>query len=122
MQFCYNPIIAKDGGHLYERSSNSGFPYRLSYQYLYSRRHCHPEYLRHGNLICSGGDLSLLCGIRVEGSGSRYSGQWNCIGREQMDIPTLSALPSDHPRENEEFQQFCAAWIAKLSRLCRKSM
>ena len=27
------------------------------YQYLYSRRHYHPEYLWHGNLACEGGEI-----------------------------------------------------------------
>ena len=46
------------------------------------------------------GDLSELCGIRVEGAGARYSGQWNCAGREQISVPTLSAMPSDDPHED----------------------
>jgi len=110
------------------------------------------------------GDLTNLCGIRVTGAGERYSGQWNCSGREAMEIPELSALPSDDPTEDgigrlarveltsaeivawdavtgqpmlvrnrcgkgfvytftlwaypghEEFQEFCAAWIAKLAK------
>lgn len=52
--------------------------------------------------LWNNGDLSDLCGIRVTGCGSRYSGQWNAIGRETMAIPELSALPSDDPGEDGE--------------------
>ena len=109
------------------------------------------------------GDLQELCGIRVTGKGSRYSGQWNSANRVAMPSPELSALPSDHCMEDghgylaevelsgaqivawdsdtgkpmlvryacgkgwvytftlwaypghEQFQSFCAAWIAELA-------
>lgn len=48
------------------------------------------------------GDLSELCGIRVHGKSSVYSGQWNCCNRESMTIPALSALPNDSPYEDGE--------------------
>ncbi len=114
--------------------------------------------------LWNGGDLTQLCGIRVNGCGSKYSGQWNCAGREAILEPELSALPSDHPDEDgpscladitldgaqvvawdafsgkpmlvkkplgkgwvytftlwaypghEQFQRFCAAWIAELAK------
>lgn len=109
------------------------------------------------------GDLRELCGIRVTGKGSRYSGQWNSENRVTMPSPALSALPSDHFMEDgqgylaevellgaeivawdsdtgkpmlvrcpcgkgwvytftlwaypghEQFQSFCASWVAKLA-------
>lgn len=51
------------------------------------------------NLI-NDGDLSDLCGIRVKGKGGIYCGQWNCAGREQMQEPELSSMPSDNPDED----------------------
>lgn len=46
------------------------------------------------------GDLTELCGIVVRGSGQTYSGQWNCAGRENLDEPELSAMPSDDVGED----------------------
>lgn len=45
--------------------------------------------------LINGGDLSSICGIRVLGRGTEYSGQWNCAGRENYTEPVLSELPSD---------------------------
>lgn len=50
--------------------------------------------------LWNNGDLTELCGIRVLGRDERYSGQWNCAGRETMKEPQLSALPSDDPHED----------------------
>lgn len=41
------------------------------------------------------GDLSELCGVKVRGAGRKYSGQWNCAGREHFPEVELSAMPSD---------------------------
>lgn len=48
------------------------------------------------------GELSELCGIRVNGAGERYSGQWNGEGRYAMAEPSISAMPSDRPGEDGE--------------------
>lgn len=47
------------------------------------------------------GDLSDFAGIRVKGRGVRYSGQWNCAGRESMAEPELSAMPNDSSEEDD---------------------
>ena len=44
--------------------------------------------------------LEALCGIRVEGKGETYCGQWNCADRAAMEEPELSAMPSDSPDED----------------------
>ncbi|MBE6930189.1 MAG: hypothetical protein E7463_07920 [Ruminococcaceae bacterium] len=46
------------------------------------------------------GDLSRLCGIRVNGRGTAYCGQWNCAGREAITEPELAAMPSDDAGED----------------------
>ena len=46
------------------------------------------------------GDLSDICGIKVNGAGERYSGVWNTLQRELMQEPDLSALPSDDAEED----------------------
>lgn len=52
------------------------------------------------------GDLSELCGIKVNGRGEAYCGQWNCPGRDEMEEASLSAMPSDSSEEDGE--AFCA--------------
>ncbi len=47
-----------------------------------------------------GGDLGELCGIRVKGIGSEYSGQWNSALKEIVVEPELSAMPSDSSEED----------------------
>ena len=114
--------------------------------------------------LWQGGDLSDLCGIRVNGTGVKYCGQWNALNKETVPAPILSSLPSDSPDEDgealladvtlagaqivawdaatgkpmlvrnkvgkgwvytftiwaypghEDFQNFCAAWIADLAK------
>ena len=114
--------------------------------------------------LWNGGDLTELCGVKVEGKGVVYSGQWNGEGKEKMAVPSLSALPSDSKFEDgegrladvtltdaeivawdavtgkpmlvkkqygkgwvytftlwaypghEEFQEFCATWLARLAK------
>ena len=46
------------------------------------------------------GDLTDMCGIRVLGRGTEYSGQWNCRDREMWPEPALSAVPSDSVSED----------------------
>ncbi len=113
--------------------------------------------------LLNDGDLSEFCGIKVNGKGVEYCGQWNCKQREKMPEPELSAMPSDSIDEDgkailadielcgaevvawdsasgkpmlvrynigkgavytftlwaypghEQFQHFCASWVAKLS-------
>jgi len=48
------------------------------------------------------GDLSEFAGLRVKGRGARYSGQWNCAGRELWTEPELSAMPSASDMEDGE--------------------
>ena len=50
--------------------------------------------------LWNGGDLRELCGIRVLGRGVRYSGQWNCAGKENVPEPELSAIPSSSVTED----------------------
>jgi len=52
--------------------------------------------------LWNNGDLSDLCGIRVLGPGTPYSGQWNAAGRETFAEPQLSALPNHSPDEDGE--------------------
>jgi len=65
--------------------------------------------------LWNAGDLSELCGICVEGRGEKYSGQWNCSGREIMKEPELSAMPSDDIGEDGEADlaevQLCGAEV-----------
>ena len=46
------------------------------------------------------GDLTGLCGIKVMGKGSVYSGQWNAKDREKMTESDLSAMPNDFEGED----------------------
>jgi hypothetical protein len=46
------------------------------------------------------GDLAEFCGLKVNGPGKCYSGQWNAIGREDFAIPELSGVPSKSPEED----------------------
>ena len=100
------------------------------YQYLYSRRHYHPQYIWDGSLDCENGeikeiysldypviwfrpgpekdeqsfditDLSDICGIRVIGRGVEYCGRFNCKNRESIPVPELSAMPSDSTEETK---------------------
>lgn len=50
--------------------------------------------------LIRGGDLSDICGIKVKGAGEEYSGNFNCIDRDTMPEPELSALPSDSTEED----------------------
>ena len=50
--------------------------------------------------LYNGGDLRSLCGIRVMGKGEKYCGQFNCENKTQLEMPVLSAMPSDHPLED----------------------
>ncbi len=50
--------------------------------------------------LYSGGDISDLAGIKVNGRGGRFSGQWNSADRESMVEPELSAMPSHSPDED----------------------
>lgn len=52
--------------------------------------------------LWNGGDLTELCGVKVEGKGVKYGGQWNGQGREKMTVPSLSSLPSDSWDEDGE--------------------
>lgn len=47
-----------------------------------------------------GGDLSELCGLRVNGRGTEYSGQWNSPLKNVVCEPELSAMPSDDTNED----------------------
>ena len=46
------------------------------------------------------GDLTELCGLKVNGKGKKYSNQWNCKNRDMVDEPELIALPNDHVGED----------------------
>lgn len=46
------------------------------------------------------GDLSELCGIIVKGKGEYYSGQWNCNGYYDMEMPELSSMPNENVMED----------------------
>lgn len=46
------------------------------------------------------GDLSELCGIKVSRGETVYCGQWNCADRNSINVPELSAMPSDCPCED----------------------
>jgi len=48
------------------------------------------------------GDFENLCGIKVNGKGVNYSGQWNCKNKETMPEPQLSAAPSKNSEEDGE--------------------
>ncbi|MBO5649716.1 MAG: hypothetical protein J6S76_07360 [Clostridia bacterium] len=48
------------------------------------------------------GDLSELCGIKVNGKGKRYSGQWMCKDWHTMQEPELSAAPYKSEDEDGE--------------------
>ena len=50
--------------------------------------------------LMNDGDLSQMCGIKVNGPGVVYSGQWNCMDREYICESELSAMPSDYPCED----------------------
>lgn len=52
------------------------------------------------------GDLSELCGIKVNGKGQEYCGQWECENRELITESDLSAIPSDD--ENEDGKAYLA--------------
>jgi len=50
--------------------------------------------------LINNGDISDICGIKVEGKGEEFSGVWNTENIENMPSPELSALPSDSPEED----------------------
>lgn len=50
--------------------------------------------------LWNSGDLSELCGIRVDGSGTPCSGEWNAAGRENFPEPELSSQPNHSPDED----------------------
>lgn len=50
--------------------------------------------------LMNGGDLSELCGIKVSRGETVYCGQWNCADRNSINVPELSAMPSDCPCED----------------------
>ena len=57
------------------------------------------------------GDLSDLCGIKVTGVGSEYSGQWNSALEGTVTEPELSAIPSDSAEEDGE-ARLCSIELA----------
>lgn len=46
------------------------------------------------------GDLTEMCGIKVNGRGQAYSGQWCSALRDEIPEPELSAIPSDCAEED----------------------
>lgn len=50
--------------------------------------------------LWNNGDLSELCGVKIQGYGSRFSGSWNCADREKFPAVSLSAIPSHSPDED----------------------
>ncbi len=46
------------------------------------------------------GDLSEMCGFKVNGKGKRYSNQWNCENRDEISEPEIISLPNDHAGED----------------------
>ena len=50
--------------------------------------------------LMNDGDLSEFLGIKINGKGVSYSGQWNSIDFENIKKPELSALPSDDINED----------------------
>jgi len=50
--------------------------------------------------LMNGGDLSELCGIKATRGETVYCGQWNCADRNSINVPELSAMPSDCPCED----------------------
>ncbi len=64
--------------------------------------HTRREFLRDMEdlALMNNGDLSEFLGIKVNGKGVEYSGQWNSIDFENIKKPELSALPSDDVNED----------------------
>ena len=50
--------------------------------------------------LWNNGDLSELCGVKIQGYDSRFSGSWNCADREKFPAVSLSAIPSHSPDED----------------------
>ncbi len=46
------------------------------------------------------GDLFDLCGIKVNGRGEKYSGEWSCENRDDMPKPELISLPNNNADED----------------------
>ncbi len=95
----WNTLISEDYGKLCEFVEEGGVLLTGLPQFS---THVEREFLRDMEdlSLMNGGDLTELCGIRVNGAGDVYSGQWNCKGRDRVEEPELSALPSDCPCED----------------------
>ena len=52
--------------------------------------------------LYNGGDLSEFCGVKVNGAGELFSGDWNGVDRENYPEVTLSAIPSKSVTEDGE--------------------
>lgn len=65
--------------------------------------HVKREFLRDFNdlALWNDGDLSEFAGIKVNGRGEKFSGQWNCAWRETMPEVELSAAPNDDINEDD---------------------
>lgn len=50
--------------------------------------------------LCNDGDLSELCGVKVMGKGTPYSGQWMAADRSKFHEPELSREPNHSPDED----------------------
>ena len=65
--------------------------------------HVKRDFLRDFNdlALWNNGDLSKIAGIKVNGRGEKFSGQWNCAWRETLPEVELSAAPNDDVNEDD---------------------
>lgn len=95
----WNTMIEEDFRKLYEFVSEGGTLFTGLPQFS---THVRRDFLRDWRdlALWNNGDLSELCGVRILGPGERYSGQWNCAGRETFPDVELSAVPSESSAED----------------------
>lgn len=89
----WNTMIAEDHAKLEEFVRNGG---TLLVGIAQFSTHVRREFLNDMSdlALWNGGDLSALCGIKVNAAGKEFSGIWNCSDREKFPGITLSAQPS----------------------------
>lgn len=95
----WNTMIDEDHAKLKEYVENGGVLLTAIPEFS---THIGREFLRDMEdlALYRDGNLTELCGIKVNGKGKKYGGQWNCENRDTIEKPELISLPNDHMGED----------------------